>query len=215
MPQEATEYDAASQVYADLPGARVDDEPISLFGKWFSRASEAGLYLPEAMTLATCTPEGKPKARIVLLKRFDARGFVFFTNFASHKAAELAAQPHAALLLHWKTLQRQVRIEGPVEKLAEEDSVTYFRTRPRGSCIGAWASLQSQPLSSRHKLERRVARFEKDFMGKEVPLPPFWGGFLVVPERMEFWQGRENRLHERVAFTRTIEGTWAAELLYP
>ena len=215
MGQEATKFESVSGVYEDLPAAHIDDEPISLFGEWYRTAVEAGLYLPEAMTLATCTPDGKPRARIVLLKRFDQRGFVFFTNFDSCKGIELSAKPHAALLLHWHILQRQVRIEGRVEKLSDQDSFAYFRTRPRGSRIGAWASLQSQPLDSRQELERRVAQHTMEFENKEIPLPPFWGGFLVVPECIEFWQGRMDRLHERVVFARKNEDSWTARMLYP
>ena len=206
---------AGRGILTELPGARLDSDPFELFASWFSTAVRAGIYLPEAMTLASCDSENRPRARIVLLKRFDERGFVFFTNYASQKARELEANAHAALVLHWSVLQRQVRIEGSVTKLSQEESNKYFQTRPRGSRIGAWASRQSARLESRSQLLHRVEQHTGEFEGQEIPLPPFWGGYLLNPVRIEFWQGRKSRLHERVVFTRKNQEPWQAHMLYP
>ena len=202
-------------ILSELPAADPEDNPFILFESWFDEAVRTDIYLPEAMTLATCTENGRPRARIVLLKRFDQRGFVFFTNYTSHKARELTTNPYAALVLHWGILQRQIRIEGPVTKFPTEESAAYFRTRPRGSRIGAWASRQSASLKSRQELVDRVTRHTQEFANTDVPLPPFWGGYLLSPSCMEFWQGRKDRLHERVVFTREASGPWHAEMLYP
>ncbi|RMH18156.1 MAG: pyridoxamine 5'-phosphate oxidase [Gemmatimonadetes bacterium] len=201
-------------VVRGLPEAAEDRDPIELFEDWFAAARDSGLMLPEAMALSTATPDGVPSSRMVLLKGVDERGFRFFTNYESRKARELDANPHAALLSHWAVLERQVRVEGRVERLSAEESFAYFRTRPRGSRIGAWASQQSRPLASRAELEARVAEMERRFEGQDVPLPPFWGGYLLRPSRIEFWQGRANRLHDRLEFTRDGEG-WSAQRLYP
>jgi pyridoxamine 5'-phosphate oxidase len=192
----------------------VGSDPFALFDEWYREARAAGLYLPEAMTLATADANGAPSARLVLLKRHDARGFVFFTNYESRKAAELAANPRAALAIHWPILQRQVRIEGAVERITADESYDYFRTRPRGSRIGAWASPQSRVIPDRSELEARVAEFDARYPGDEVPLPPYWGGFRVRPETIEFWQGRANRLHDRFRFTRAGD-EWAVDRLAP
>ncbi len=205
---------AARGVTRGLPPPEPGSDPLVLFRAWFREAERAGLYLPEAMTLATATPEGRPSARMVLLKDVSERGFSFYTNLGSRKARELTENPWATLVLHWAVLQRQVRIEGPVERLPIEEAEAYFRTRPRGSRIGAWASRQSEPLDSREALEARVEELRREFEGGEVPLPSFWGGFRVVPERIEFWQGRLDRLHDRVLHTRTAQG-WAAVRLQP
>jgi len=197
-----------------LPDARPGDDPLVLFGTWYAAAERAGLFLPEAMTLATATPDGAPAARLVLLKGVDARGFAFFTNYDSRKGRELAANPRAALVFHWPILERQVRIEGSVERLSPEESTGYFQTRPRGARIGAWASRQSDALPNRDKLERRVEEMNARYPGDDVPRPPFWGGYRVVPERIEFWQGRLNRLHDRLLFARRGDG-WEAVRLYP
>ena len=197
-----------------LPEADPGLDPIQLFGQWFAAARKAGILLPEAMTLATASPEGAPSARMVLLKGADERGFEFYTNLESRKARELAANPHAALCLHWAILQRQVRVEGRVTQLGREASAAYFHSRPRGSRIGAWASRQSQPLEERAKLRRRVREMERRFAGGEVPLPGFWGGFRLDPARIEFWQGRADRLHDRLLFQRDGEG-WGCQRLYP
>ena len=185
-----------------------------LFERWFADARGAGIYLPEAMTLATATPDGLPAARTMLLKGVDQRGFTFFTNHASRKGRELLANARAALVFHWAVLQRQVRVEGTVQRLAEAESLAYFRTRPRGSRIGAWASRQSAELSSRSELDRRVGEYQARFAGQDVPLPPFWGGYRLLPTVIEFWQGRIHRLHDRLRYSRT-DGGWVVVRLYP
>lgn len=171
---------------------------------------------PTAMTVATVGRDGRPAARTVLLKAFDERGFVFFTNFSSRKGRQLAANPQAALLFHWKHLREgvQVKIEGTVEPVSAAEADAYFASRPRGSQIGAWASLQSQPLASRELFDRRVADVEKRYEGQDVPRPPHWSGFRVVPERIEFWYGAQFRLHERQCYER-IDGAWTQAMLYP
>jgi pyridoxamine 5'-phosphate oxidase len=189
-------------------------DPVALFADWFASAKQAGLMLPEAMTVATASREGSPSARMMLLKAFGADGFVFYTNYESRKASELEENPRAALVLHWPTLQRQVRVEGRVERLSPEDSTAYFDSRPRGSRIGAWASKQSSPLENREDLERRFKESEQQFADGRIPLPPYWGGFRVIPEFIEFWQGRINRLHDRLRYSRTSDG-WTVQRLYP
>ncbi len=201
-------------VTTGLPQASADRDPIELFGEWFAQAERAGIMLPEAMTLATASRDGKPSARMVLLKGFDARGFVFYTNFQSRKGLELESNPYVALVFHWTVLERQVRIEGAVERTTPDESYAYFRTRLRGSRIGAWASKQSSTLESRAHFDERVAEAEKKFAGADVPLPPFWGGFRVVPNSFEFWQGRVNRLHDRLCFDRR-DDAWVTRRLYP
>jgi pyridoxamine 5'-phosphate oxidase len=166
------------------------------------------------MALATATADGAPSARMVLLKGVDEAGFVFYTGYDSRKAAELAENPRAAIVFYWRPLGRQVRIEGTVERVPEEDSAAYFATRPRGSQLAAWASEQSRSLPSRDDLERRYAEVEREYEDSEVPLPPHWGGYRLRPEAIEFWQHRENRLHERVLYTRAREG-WRRQLLDP
>lgn len=197
-----------------LPDADPDLDPIQLFGQWFEAARKAGILLPEAMTLATASSDGAPSARMVLLKEFDVRGFEFYTNLGSRKAGELKSNPQAALCFHWGVLQRQVRVEGSVTELSRETAGAYFRTRPRGSRIGAWASRQSRILEEQGELERRVHEMEKRFEGGEVPLPDFWGGFRLDPERIEFWQGRASRLHDRLLFQREGE-RWGCRRLFP
>jgi len=190
-------------------------DPLALFQRWFDEAAEAGLVLPEAMTLATADASGKPSARTVLLKGADERGFVFFTNYESRKGSELAANPHAALTFLWHTKpRRQVLVTGRVERLPREDSEAYFRTRDPASRLGAWASKQSRPLASRAELEESVAAAEARF-GKDPPLPEWWGGFVLFPRTIEFWESRPSRLHERIRYTRGDEGGWAAQPLYP
>ena len=171
---------------------------------------------PTAMTVATVGRDGRPAARTVLLKAFDERGFVFFTNFSSRKGRQLAANPQAALLFHWKHLREgvQVKVEGTVEPVSAAEADAYFASRPRGSQIGAWASLQSQPLASRELFDRRVADVEKRYEGQDVPRPPHWSGFRLVPERIEFWYGAQFRLHERQCYER-IDGAWTQAMLYP
>lgn len=171
---------------------------------------------PTAMTVATVGRDGRPAARTVLLKAFDERGFVFFTNFSSRKGRQLAANPQAALLFHWKHLREgvQVKVEGTVEPVSAAEADAYFASRPRGSQIGAWASLQSQPLASRELFDQRVADVEKRYEGQEVPRPPHWSGFRVVPERIEFWYGAQFRLHERQCYER-VDGAWTKLMLFP
>lgn len=201
-------------VIAGMPDDVERRDPLQLFSDWFSDAARSGLLMPEAMTLATASLSAKPSARMVLLKDFDQRGFVFFTNYGSRKAAELESNPHAALLFHWGSLQRQVRIEGDIARVSQEESRDYFNSRPRGSRIGAWASRQSELLPSRELLEQRVREYQQEFADGEVPLPSFWGGYRLMPEAFEFWQGRASRLHDRVCFERLQEG-WRAYRMYP
>jgi pyridoxamine 5'-phosphate oxidase len=201
-------------VAGGIPEAAEDGDPIELFGSWFDAARESGILLPEAVTLATASPEGLPSARMVLLKSVDARGFVFFTNYDSRKADELEANPNAALCFHWAVHQRQVRVNGTVERISEEESLAYFRTRGLGSQIGAWASQQSRPLSDRNVLEQRVRELQAEFPKEDVPLPPFWGGYRIDAKVIEFWQGRADRLHDRLVFTREADG-WSTQRLYP
>jgi pyridoxamine 5'-phosphate oxidase len=168
----------------------------------------------EAMTLSTASRDGRVSARVVLLKGFGERGFVFFTNYDSRKSREIAENPQSALTLYWHTLNRQVRIEGTIEKTSAEESEEYFQTRPRGSQLGAWASPQSDEIVSRAELERRLAEVEARFAGREIPCPPFWGGWRLRPDRIEFWQGRESRLHDRIVYTKE-NGAWRITRLAP
>lgn len=200
----------------ELVGLHTGQDPLTLFDRWFRQASEAGIYLHEAMTLATATPDGSPSAREVLLKGYGPEGFAFYTNYESRKAAELELNPRAALLFHWTTLHRQIRIEGPVMRTTTAESDAYHASRPRGSRIAAWASQQSARIESRAALEQRFQEKEAEFRGADVPLPPFWGGFRVVPERIEFWQGRVNRMHDRILFQRDPDGgDWDVMRLSP
>jgi len=207
-------FTAGKAVTLGLSEESAGTDPLALFSRWYREAERSGILLPESMALATATPEGRPSVRFVLLKGFDAQGFVFYTNYGSRKAVELQSNPEGSLIFHWAALQRQIRLEGLVSRVAREESEAYFRTRPRGSQIGAWASAQSEPLGSRSLLEERVKKYEAEFKGGEVPLPPFWGGYRLEPRTMEFWQGRANRLHDRIRFTRKGEG-WERVRLYP
>lgn len=197
-----------------LDGADVDPDPIRQFARWFEEAVRAEVTEPNAMSVATVTAEGRPRARVLLLKGFDARGFTFFTNYASAKGCELAANPAAALCFWWVELERQVRIEGTVTRLDRAESAAYFMSRPLGSRIGAWASQQSRVVADRATLEARFAELEARYADGDVPMPDYWGGYRLTPDRIEFWQGRPSRLHDRIRY-RLEQGSWVIERLEP
>lgn len=190
------------------------DDPFALFDDWYIKARETEINDSNAMALATADAEGRPSVRMVLLKGHGPDGFIFYTNYEGRKGGELLANPHAALLFHWKSLRRQIRIEGPVTPVDDATADAYFATRSRDSQLGAWASDQSRPLPERRIFEQRFAEVEKLFADKPVPRPPHWSGFRVAPQRIEFWEDRDHRLHHRRVFTRT-DGGWAEGLLYP
>ena len=201
---------------SQLRESDIDADPLRQFRRWFDEALAAEAVEPEAMFLATATPDGRPSGRVVLLRGFDERGFVFFTNYESRKGQELAANPRAALAFFWDALDRQVRIEGPVQRVSPAESDVYYNSRPRGSRIGAWASPQSAVLPGREALDRKVAEAEARFAGLDaLPRPPHWGGLRVVPDVIEFWQGQPNRLHDRLCFQRQGDGTWLLQRLAP
>ncbi len=189
-------------------------DPMVQFEAWFENVVDAGLHEPNAMILATASDDGRPSARTVLLKGYDGRGFVFYTNYEGRKARDLEANPACALLFYWGELERQVRVEGRASRLPSRESDAYFASRPRGSRLGAWASEQSRPVRDRSVLEERIKALEAEYQDREIPRPPFWGGYRVEPEAIEFWQGRENRLHDRIAYRRE-EGVWRLERLQP
>ena len=199
---------------ASLSENDVDSDPIVQFRKWFDEAVHAGAQEPNAMCLATATPDAYPSARMVLLKGVDSRGFRFYTDFRSRKAQELADNPHASLCFFWVELERQVRIGGAVQRVSDEEAQAYFKSRPLSSKIGAWTSYQSSVLASREILEQQLEENEARFAGNDIPLPNFWGGFRVIPEEIEFWQGRASRLHDRIQFVR-VAGVWTKRRLSP
>lgn len=204
------EYSAVGLSRDDL-----HDDPIEQFRRWFEQALQSGIPEPNAMSLATASRDGSPMVRTVLLKQFDQRGFVFFTNFESRKAQQLAENPQAALLFPWVALERQVMIRGAVEKVSIADATAYFITRPIGSQLAAWASPQSQVITSRKLLEMKWDEMKRKFADGKVPLPSFWGGYRVLPATIEFWQGRASRMHDRYQYTRQSDGTWRIEQLAP
>jgi len=203
-----------NSVSEGLDEKTIDRDPIRQFQTWFNDAFEAKLPLPEAMTLATATRDGKPSARMVLLKQVDHDGFVFYTNYNSAKAEQLDANPHAALVFYWAKLDRQVRIEGSISRTSREESLAYFATRPRESQIGAWASEQSEAISSRTVLEERAAELEQQYRDREIECPEHWGGYRLKPERIEFWKSRIGRLHDRILYQREGD-SWTITRLAP
>ena len=201
---------------AGLSEADLDSNPIQQFNLWFEQALAADLIEPNAMTLATATADGKPSARIVLLKGVSEQGFVFYTNYGSQKGRQLIANPYAALVFHWDKLERQIRIEGKVEKLSSVESLEYFHSRPKASQLGAWTSNQSQVIANREVLEQKLASLQAQHSDEAtIPLPEHWGGFRVVPNRLEFWQGRPSRLHDRLLYDLEADGSWSISRLAP
>lgn len=204
-----------AQTDEGLDEKTVDRDPIKLFRNWFDTAIASGSRLPESMTLATATPEGKPSARVVLLKQVDADGFVFYTNYRSAKANELDGNPQAALVFYWVGLDRQVRVEGTVGRVSAEESDQYFKTRPRESQLGALASPQSEVIESREVLEERLRTLERAYQDREVERPEHWGGYRLKPQRIEFWENRPGRLHDRIAYDQQADGSWTITRLAP
>ncbi|HET9479347.1 MAG TPA: pyridoxamine 5'-phosphate oxidase [Pyrinomonadaceae bacterium] len=198
-----------------LDETRIDSDPIRLFQGWLQDAVAAKLPLPEAMNLATVTPDGKPTARMVLLKQVDDEGFVFYTNYLSAKARQLEINPYAALVFYWPQLERQVRVEGRVNKTSAEESSEYFKTRPRESQIGAWASPQSDVIPAREVLEQRARELSEQYCDREIDCPAHWGGFRLKPDRIEFWKGRVGRLHDRLLYELQPDGAWTIKRLAP
>ena len=193
----------------------LDSDPIKQFSNWFTAAIEAGIRDVNAMGLATAGADARPSVRVVLLKGFDQDGFVFFTNYQSEKGRQLEANPYAALAFYWIELDRQIRISGEVEKTSREESERYFRSRPLGSQLGAWASRQTEVLDARRVLDARMAEMTERFADKPIPLPSHWGGYRLTPQTMEFWQGRPDRLHDRFRYTRQTDSSWLIDRLAP
>lgn len=200
---------------SSLDESSVDRDPIRQFQAWFEQATEAGIAEPHAATVATATLDGRPSARIVLIRGFDERGFVFFTNYESRKGREIDANPFASICFFWQPLERQVRIEGAVVRATEAESDEYFRGRPTGSKLGAWVSEQSEVVAGREALEAELEAIKRRFPDGEIPRPPHWGGFRVVPESVEFWQGRRSRLHDRLVYRKSPQGGWRIDRLAP
>lgn len=198
-----------------LDEENVDANPIDLFRRWFDAAVASGSRLPDAMTLATATKDGMPSARVVLLKQFNDDGFVFYTNYNSNKAKELEENPRAALVMYWTVLDRQVRVTGTVERVSDKESNEYFQTRPRESQIGALASPQSEVIAGREVLERKYAELDELYRNRQVERPEYWGGYILKPERIEFWQNRTGRLHDRILYERDSPGSWSIHRLAP
>jgi pyridoxamine 5'-phosphate oxidase len=208
--EQRKEHNRACLLEQDL-----DPDPIRQYLSWFEEAAQSGVAESNAMALATATPEGRPSVRMVLLRGVDSRGFAFFTNYESRKARELEANPHGALVFFWHELERQVRVEGRVERVTGSESDAYFRSRPKGARIGAWASPQSDVIAGREVLESRFGELENQYPDGEVPRPANWGGYRLVPDSIEFWQGRPNRLHDRLRYTKSEKGSWRIERLAP
>ncbi|MDE3235072.1 MAG: pyridoxamine 5'-phosphate oxidase [Bacteroidota bacterium] len=202
-------------ILQSLNEADVAANPIEQFARWWEDAIKSEIDEVNAMTVATATKEGVPAARIILLKGFDERGFIFFTNYQSAKGNEIADNPQVALLFFWKELERQIRISGTIEKIGAKDSDDYFQSRPAGSRLGAWSSPQSTVIESRQVIEDNYARYEQQFDNGNIPRPPHWGGYLVKPQKIEFWQGRSSRMHDRLLYSLQADGQWKLERLAP
>lgn len=201
--------------FQGLSEGQAHPNPFEQFKVWFEQAIAAQLPEPNAMTIATATLDGRPSARLVLLKDYDERGFVFYTNYESNKGQQLLENPWGAIVFWWAELERQVRIEGSVEQVSAEEANAYFESRPKGSQLGAWASNQSQVIASREVLEQRLQQLQKKYENKQIPRPPHWGGFRLIPAEIEFWQGRPSRLHDRLLYRRGDFGSWTMQRLSP
>jgi pyridoxamine 5'-phosphate oxidase len=220
VPQRRTEWQKLHDLretyqHASLAKADLDPDPIAQFQKWFAEAQSSGIAEANAMALATVSSDGQPSARMVLLKEASRDGFVFFTNYRSRKGRELAGNPRVALIFYWPDLHRQVRVTGTVVKTSRAESEAYFRSRSRGAQLSAWASWQSSPVADREFLEARVRKLDAKYDRAEIPAPPAWGGYRLRPETIEFWQGRPNRLHDRLHYSRQSDGHWRIERLAP